>query len=89
MDYLHSDLGTVAAGSVVVVELAGTEANVQLVDDLNLARYRRGERYEYHGGHFRRSPARVGVPKTCRWHVVVDLGGYAGRVRASVRVGAA
>ncbi len=89
MDFMHSDLGTVDAGSTVVVDLAGTEANVMLVDDTNLARYRRGGQFEYFGGHFTRSPARIGIPSTRRWHVIVDLGGYAGRVSASVRVIAA
>ena len=52
MDYLHTDLGTVRAGSVVIARLSGTEANVLLVDPTNLERYRRGQSYHYHGGHF-------------------------------------
>lgn len=89
MQYMHSDLGNVPAGSSVVVHLSGTEANVRLVDDLNLARYRRGDSHEYYGGHFTASPAVVRVPSTGRWNVVVDLGGFGGSVRASVKVIAA
>lgn len=89
MNFLHTDLGTVGAGSVVVVELDGTEANVLLLDDANLQKYRRGETFQYHGGHFKRSPAKIAVPSTRRWHITVDLAGGTGRVAASVRVLAA
>ena len=89
MKFLHTDLGVVAGGSVVVVRLSGTEANVLLLDDSNLASYRRGQRCQYHGGHFTRSPARIVVPTTGRWNVIVDLGGYVGTINASVEVLAA
>lgn len=32
------------------------------------------------------TPARVGIPSTAHWHIVVDLGGHAGRINASVSV---
>jgi hypothetical protein len=89
MHYLHTDLGVLSAGSVVIVELSGTEANVLLLDNGNLASYKRGDRYRYYGGHFRLSPARIPVPAAGRWHVVIDLGGGAGSVSAAVRVVAA
>jgi len=86
MNYLKSDLGHLAADTTVEVALRGTEANVMLLDPINLGRYQRGEGFDYFGGHFMRSPARVGVPHAGHWHVVVDLGGAAGRVEASVNV---
>jgi hypothetical protein len=86
MRFLSSDLGFAAGGSTVVVELSGTEANVMLLDDANLARYQRGQEFSYRGGHFTSSPARIGVPWSGRWHLVVDLGGFGGSVEASVRV---
>jgi hypothetical protein len=89
MQYLHSDLGTVAAGSVAIVELTGTEANVLLLDDANFGHYQRGANYHYYGGHYTSSPARITVPLQCRWHVVIDLGGAGGSVSAAVRVQAA
>jgi hypothetical protein len=69
--------------------MSGSEANVLLLDDGNFAQYKRGGRYQFHGGHFTSSPAHITVPSTQRWHVVVDLGGAAGSVRAAVRVMAA
>ncbi len=86
MNYLYYDLGTLSAGASVIAQLSGTEANVQLVDSTNLQRYRSGQRYQYHGGHFTSSPARVRVPSTGHWHLVIDLGGGAGRLTASVQV---
>ena len=63
MKFLHYDLGDLDAGSVVVVGLSGTEANVLLLDDANVGRYRRRDRYRYCGGHSTRSPARIPVPR--------------------------
>lgn len=86
MNYLQSDLGELETGTLVDVTLRGTEANVMLLDPVNLGRYRNGQRFEYFGGHFTRSPARIAVPRAGHWHVVVDLGGAGGRVEASVNV---
>jgi Domain of unknown function (DUF1883) len=86
MNYLHSDLGHLEAGALVDVTLSGTEANVMLLDSVNVSRYRQGQEFDYHGGHFTRSPIRIAVPRAGHWHVVVDLGGAAGRVEASVNV---
>ena len=86
MRYLHEDLGHQQSGAVVHVSLRGNAANVLLLDSTNLGRYQRGQRYSYHGGQVKRSPFRVFVPRSGHWHVVVDLGGYAGNVSASVQV---
>lgn len=84
-DFLHSDLGYVSADSVVVVDL-GTAANVRLLDSSNFRRYRSGEKHSFYGGYFKKKPVKLAVPESGHWHVVVDLGGYGGRVEASVRV---
>lgn len=89
MKFIHSDLGTVTKGSTVIARLSGTEANVMLLDDMNFARYKRRDRHDYYGGHFRSSPATISVPSTGRWTVVVDLGGYSGHVEAEISVIAA
>lgn len=84
MKFLDYDLNA-EAGDVVLVELSRA-ANVRLLDSANFSRYRRGERHQYLGGLARVSPFRIPVPRDGHWHVVVDLGGYAGTVRASVSV---
>ncbi len=84
MKFLDYDLDA-AAGDVVVVEL-NRAANVRMLDSINFSRYRRGQRHEYLGGLARVSPVRLSVPRDGHWHVVVDLGGYAGNVQASFSV---
>jgi hypothetical protein len=86
MTFLHNDLGRVSRGTIVVADLEGTEANVRLLDDTNFSRYKSGGQHRGLGGHYRSSPVRLVVPATGRWHVVVDLGGFAGAVRASISV---
>ncbi len=84
MNYLHSELN-LEAGDVVVVNLDG-QANVLLMDWTNFDAYRDGLSYRYHGGLAEKTPVRLVAPRSGHWHLVVDLGGYAGRVRAGVSV---
>ena len=48
--------------------------------------YRGGRRFQYHGGWAATSPVRLRPPSAGHLHVVVDLGGRAGQVRAGIRV---
>jgi len=61
------------------------QANVMLLDDHAFSAYRSGGTFEYTGGWATRSPVQLRPPSAGHWHVVVDLGGGAGRVRAGVR----
>lgn len=85
MEHLYWDLGRLTKGSTVVVTLRN-QANVQLMTRSEYSNYKSGRRYRYYGGRVTRSPFSVGVPSTAHWVVAVDLGGYAGRVQASVAV---
>lgn len=87
MEHFKSDLGTVHAGSTVVVTLKN-QANVLLLDASNYRTYSspRGGRYQYHGGLAKTSPVRLNVPRTGHWFIAIDLGGLAGRIAASVLV---
>ena len=84
MNYLHYefDLGT---GDVVEVTL-DKQANVRLLDSTNFSLYREGAQHRYYGGLAKESPIPISAPHPGHWHLVVDLGGYAGTVRASARV---
>ena len=86
MQFQQYGLGHKRQGSVVEVTLSGNATNVQLLDSANLQNYKAGRQYQYYGGHFTRSPARIPIPCSGTWYVVVDLGGYAGQVRSKVRV---
>lgn len=84
MKYLHWELNA-GSDKVISVDLSRA-ANVLLLDDRNYGAYRRGSSYRYHGGYAKQTPVRLAPPHSGHWHVVVDLGGYAGHVEASVAV---
>ncbi len=84
MNFLHTDFWG-DADDVVLVTLDG-QANVLLIDDANFPAYRQGRSFSYYGGWATRSPVRLSPPHHGHWHVVVDVGGYGGSVRAGVRI---
>lgn len=86
MKYIHHDLGQCSGGQIVEVTLSGNAANVQLMDSGNFSSYRSGRQYRYQGGHAKKSPVRLQIPRTGHWHIAVDMGGHAGNVRSSARV---
>lgn len=86
MKFQHYDLGSLKGGEIVEVTLSGSAANVRLMDSTNFNSYKRGRRHRAYGGHARRSPVRLQIPRSGHWHVVIDLGGYSGRIRSSVNV---
>jgi hypothetical protein len=84
MNYLHNEFD---AGPDETIEVTlDSGANVQLMDTPNFENYRDGRPYRYYGGYVTRSPYTIRPPRSGHWHLVVDLGGYAGRVHASARV---
>lgn len=86
MQYIHHDLGHRQRGEIVEVSLSGSAANVRLMDSSNLSNYKNGRRHTYHGGLAKRSPVRLAIPSSGRWHVTVDMQGLRGNVRSSARV---
>ena len=62
------------------------QANVRLLDDLNFNSYKAGRQHTYYGGLAEKSPVRLSPPYAGHWHLVIDLGGYAGSVSASTIV---
>jgi hypothetical protein len=84
MNFLHYEFD-LAANDVVEVTL-DKQANVRLLDNTNYAAYRNGAQHHYYGGLAKSSPVRLVAPHAGHWHVVVDLGGYGGIVRASAQV---
>lgn len=84
MNFLHAKL-QLAPDDQVEVTL-DHPANVQLLDSVNYEKYSQGKPYRYYGGYAKESPVRLSVPERGQWHLVVDLGGGAGSVRASYRV---
>jgi len=86
MNFTHYNLGHLDRGQIVEVSLSGNAANVRLMDNTNFSNYKAGRRHKYFGGHATRSPVKLTVPNSGYWHVAIDLGGYKGTVKSSVRV---
>ncbi len=84
MQYIHNEYEAHAGDRIeVTIDHA---ANVQLLDQENYEHYKNGREFRYIGGYATETPVRFNVPRPGRWHVIVDLGGGAGRVRAGSRL---
>lgn len=83
MNFLHYEFDL--SGNDVVEVTLDKQANVRLLDDANYSLYKSWERHRYFGGLAKSSPVRIPAPHEGHWHLVIDLGGYAGTVRASAR----
>jgi hypothetical protein len=82
MFYLHHrfELGP----DEVIEAIIDRAANVLLLDPENYEDYRQGRTYQYAGGGYAtESPVRMQPPRPGTWHLVVDLGGGPGSVRAT------
>lgn len=86
MRFNHSDLGYQKKGTTLEVTLRGSAANVRLLDSSNFRKYKAGRQHRYYGGLAKRSPARLVVPRSGHWHVVVDMQGLRGTTRSSIRI---
>ena len=84
MNFLHYEVDLRNDEAVRVT--LDKRANVRLLDSHNFQKYRNGSEHTYYGGQAIRSPFLITAPRAGHWHVVIDLGGYAGSVRASVGV---
>lgn len=86
MKFSYYDLKNRTAGETVQVTLSGNSANVFLVDSANFSSYKQGRQYRYYGGHATRSPVNLQIPSSGHWYLVIDMGGYGGQVRHSMRI---
>lgn len=84
MKFLHYEVNLNTADAVRVT--LDRQANVRLLDSNNFQKYRNGQSHNYYGGLATHSPMVLRAPHSGHWHVVIDLGGYAGSVSASVDV---
>lgn len=86
MKFTHYDMGNLEKGKIVQVTLKGSAANVRLMDTTNFQNYRAGRKHRYYGGRVTRSPYKISVPHSGRWHITIDMAGLRGTTRSSVRV---
>lgn len=85
MNFSRYDFGYVEKGKIVEVTL-DTQANVRLLDSSNFNAYQKGRQYKFCGGRATKSPVKLEVPYSAHWYLVIDLGGYSGRVKHSARI---
>ena len=83
-DFLHYELDA-GPDNIIQVTL-DKKANVRLLDSSNFQKYRSRQQHKYYGGLASVSPINLAAPYNGHWHLVIDLGGDSGTVRASVRV---
>lgn len=84
MKFLHAEY-SISPDDIVQVTLSG-HANVMLLDDGAFSAYKRSRPYKYTGGWTQHSPVCLSPPFAGRWHLVIDLGGRSGEVKAGVRI---
>ena len=89
MDYLHYKVH-VKQGEIIRVSLDEktdvTQAVIRLLDSLNYFKYRSGKKYIETTRSQHESPVRLKPPYKGEWHVVIDMGGRRGVVKARVDV---
>lgn len=85
VNFIEQPLHHQNAGTTIEVTLQGVESDVFLVDNSNLSSFKRGGRFTYHGGHYKKSLVLLVVPTSGTWTVVV-IPGRGGRVTATFRV---
>ncbi|HWE35252.1 MAG TPA: DUF1883 domain-containing protein [Isosphaeraceae bacterium] len=82
--HLHQEFD---AGPEDVIEVTlDNSANVQLLDEANYQNYVNGRAFRYHGGFAEMTPFRLRPPRQGHWHLVIDLGGGPGQVRAFTKI---
>jgi hypothetical protein len=84
LEYIYSEIQA-RAGAIVEVAL-DRQANVCLFNPTNYSRFKSGQQCRGYGGRALRSPLRFQVPSNGTWYVVIELGGYGGTIRHSVRI---
>jgi len=84
MDFLHYEFDLRNDDCVEVT--LDKQANVRLVDGSNFASYKAGREHRFYGGLAKKTPITLQAPRPGHWHLVIDLGGNTGIVKASAKI---
>ena len=84
MNFIFAEVDTYASNRIEVS--ISRQANVILLDRQNFNNYKNGKKFNYIGGNYKSSPIILIPPHPGHWFVVIDLGGYSGTLKYSVRV---
>lgn len=72
-------------GDIVQLD-CDTQCNFMLLTDGDYAAYQNVRRFSYCGGTFKRFPARITVPETGNWNIIVDLAGAKEAIQYNITV---
>jgi hypothetical protein len=72
-------------GEIVQLD-CDAQCNFMLATDADFDRYQRGQRFQYHGGVFKEFPARISVPASGDWNIVIDSAGAEKQITYSITV---
>ena len=86
MNYYHYPLDPHEQGKTVEFTIEANSCQVMILDDLNLARYKSGNKYEFVDAKVKQSPEQIIIPDNRRWHAIIDFGVNKKTSRVSVRV---
>ncbi len=84
MSFLHKRM-QLNQGDTVVVDCSH-QCNIMIMTDSNFSNYKRGNGFQYYGGHYSRLPAQILVPNNGAWNIVLDLGGGSASIRHSISI---
>ncbi|EOC9631752.1 DUF1883 domain-containing protein [Enterobacter ludwigii] len=71
MTFIHSRMH-LTADSIISVH-STHESNILLLDDENYSAYRCRDQFIYHGGFYRNFPAKISIPYTGNWNIILAL----------------
>lgn len=60
------------------------QCNFMLLSDADFAAYQLVKPFRYHGGTFKKFPARIPVPESGYWNIVIDLHGAPGPINYTI-----
>jgi hypothetical protein len=82
MDFIHAR-EYLQQGDLVVVN-SSHQCNIILTTDSEFQNYKARRSFRHYGGHYKMFPARVAVPHTDNWNIILDLGGGSANIRYSI-----
>lgn len=81
-DFIHAR-EYLNAGSAVNLN-CDTQCNFMVMTDTEFNNYRNRRGFTYYGGSYKHFPARIVIPHSDNWNVVIDLGGGKAQIRYSL-----
>lgn len=74
-----------AKGEIVQLD-CDTQCNFMLLTDGDFGAYQQVRPFSYHGGTFKTFPARIAVPESGHWNLIIDLNGAPKEPRYNITV---